>query len=195
MKVILNQDVFNLGEEGDVRIVADGYARNFLIPRKMAVIHNKANQHMFDQKKKAIESRKEQKRKEAMGLKERLEAEVITIPMPAGEKGRLFGAVTSTTLVEELAKIGVVVERKKVEIPNHSLKMVGPHTVRVKLYGSEQVEMKVIIEGVQAEGTGPRQEKKKAHSAGEDELVEAGASEQGSADEENPSGEPLGQEG
>ena len=120
MKIILNQDIVNLGEEGDIKVVTDGYARNFLFPKKMAVPYNKQNLNMFGQKKLAIEKRKEEKRKEAMGLKERLASEVISVTMPAGEKGKLFGAVTSSTIVEELVKIGLKVEKKRIEIPENS---------------------------------------------------------------------------
>lgn len=155
MKIILNQDISSLGEEGDVKVVADGYARNFLIPKKLAVPFNKANLNMFEQKKMAIEKRKDTKRKDAMGIKERLAKEVLTISMPAGEKGKLFGAVTAATIVEELSKIGLTVEKKKVEIDGNSIKVTGNSTVKIKLYGGETAELKVNVEGVLVEGSKP----------------------------------------
>jgi large subunit ribosomal protein L9 len=145
MKIILNQDIANLGEEGDIKVVADGYARNFLFPQKMAVAYNKQNLNMFEQKKLAIEKRKEEKRKDAMGLKERLAGEEIVMTMPAGEKGKLFGAVTSSTISEELAKIGLTVEKRKIEVPENSIKLVGTYTVKVKLYGGEVADLKVTV--------------------------------------------------
>ena len=145
MKVILKQDLSNLGEEGDIRVVADGYGRNYLIPKGIAVSYTKANIEIFRQKKNTIEARKETKRKEASSLKEKLTGEVITFAMPVGENGKLFGAITSANIVEELAKSGISVERKKIEVPEHSIKVVGEYTVKVKLYASETAELKVIV--------------------------------------------------
>lgn len=146
MKVILKQDLSNLGEEGDVKVVADGYGRNYLIPKGIAVPYNKANVEIFNQKKNAIDARKEAKRKDALSLKDKLAGEALKFAMPVGEKGKLFGAITSANIVEELAKSGIVVERKKIEIPEHSIKVVGNYTVKIKLYGGEVAELKVVVE-------------------------------------------------
>ena len=173
MKIILNQDISNLGEEGDVKVVADGYARNFLIPQKMAVPYNKANLNMFEQKKVAIEKRKDEKRKDAMGIKERLTGEELVISMPAGAKGKLFGAVTPATIVDELGKMGITVEKKKVEIPGNSLKVTGTYTVAVKLYGGEVADLKVTVNGIVPEGeAAPVVEKVKAEAPAEEAVEE-----------------------
>ncbi len=181
MKIILNQDISNLGEEGDVKVVADGYARNFLIPQKMAVVYNKANLNMFEQKKVAIEKRKEDKRKDAMGVKERLSGEELVISMPAGEKGKLFGAVTAATIVEELGKMGIVVLKKNVEIPAHSIKVVGTSTVTLKLYGGEVAELKVTVKGEQVEGQKPHAEETAEEEVVVEESVEEPVSEEAEA--------------
>ncbi len=160
MKIILTQDLSNLGEEGDIKVVANGYARNYLIPRKMAVPYNKASLNMFEQKKQAIEKKKEAKRKDAMGIRERLSSEELVIAMPAGEKGKLFGAVTSATIAEELAKLGITVEKKKVEIPGNSIKMVGTSTVTIRLYGGEAASLKVSVTALKPEGESVPEEKK-----------------------------------
>ncbi|MDR3301630.1 MAG: 50S ribosomal protein L9, partial [Spirochaetaceae bacterium] len=102
-KIILNKDLATLGEEGDVKHVARGYARNFLFPRGVAVPFNERTQKMFDARKGEIDARKAEKRKDAASLKERLEGLEIKIVMPAGGNGKLYGAVTSQTLVDELA--------------------------------------------------------------------------------------------
>ena len=151
MKVILNQDVSSLGEEGEMKVVADGYGRNYLIPKGIAVSYTKANIEIFRQKKNSIEARKESKRKEASSLREKLAAEVIKFTMPVGENGRLFGAITSSNIVEELAKSGISVEKKKIEVPEHSIKVVGEYVVNVKLYAGETADLKVIVEAVSAE--------------------------------------------
>ncbi len=176
MKIILNQDISSLGEEGDVKVVADGYARNFLIPKKLAVPYNKANLNMFEQKKVAIEKRKEAKRKDAMGVKERLSGEELVISMPAGEKGKLFGAVTAATIVEELAKIGVAIVKKNVEIPGHSIKVTGTSTITIKLYGGETAELKVTVKGEIVEGSA--RPEAKAEEAPAEEVVSEEVSEE-----------------
>ena len=145
MKVILKQELSNLGEEGDIKVVADGYGRNYLIPKGIAVSYTKANIEIFRQKKNTIEAKKETKRKEALSLKEKLAGEAITFTMPVGENGKLFGAITSANIVEELAKSGISVERKKIEVPEHSIKVVGDYIVKVKLYASESADLKVIV--------------------------------------------------
>jgi len=146
MKVILKQDLSNLGEEGDVKVVADGYGRNYLIPKGIAVPYNKANVEIFNQKKNSIEAKKDAKRKEALSLKDRLAGEELKFAMPVGEKGKLFGAITSANIVEELAKLGITVERKKIDVPDHSIKVVGTYTVKIKLYGGETADLKVVVE-------------------------------------------------
>lgn len=155
MKVILNADVPNLGEEGDVREVKRGYARNFLVPRNMAMPYNKQSMALIESRRALIEKRKEEKRAQAQGLKERIEAEALNLKMPAGENGRLFGAVTSATVAEELAKLGITVERKRIEIPEHTIKASGNHRVHVKLYGNEEAVLRVLVNQQQkAEGAG-----------------------------------------
>lgn len=137
MKVILNSDVYNLGEEGDVCEVARGFARNFLLPRDLAVPCTKQNLAMFEHKKAAIDKRKEEKRKAALSLKERIEELSLTIKMPVGETGKLFGSVNNAVVAEALQKEGISVERKKIDIPEHSIRMVGKYEARIKLYSDE----------------------------------------------------------
>lgn len=145
MKVILYKDVPNLGEEGDVKDVADGYARNYLIPQKFAVKYTKATEIELAQKQQAIARRKEEKTKDAAGLKARLEGMTMEMAVAAGDKGKLFGSVTSANIVDYLHSQGVEVERKKVELPSGGIKIVGSHTVRVKLYGGEEAALKVEV--------------------------------------------------
>ena len=105
MKVILNVDVKSLGEEGDVKNVANGYARNFLLPRNLAVPYNEATVLMFEARKAEIEARKEQKRKDSASLKDKLEAAAVEVTMPAGANGKLYGAVSAHVIVEALAVV------------------------------------------------------------------------------------------
>ncbi|HUX13577.1 MAG TPA: 50S ribosomal protein L9 [Spirochaetia bacterium] len=161
MKVILNADVPNLGEEGDVRDVKRGFARNFLLPRSMAMPYNKQSMALVESRRAQIEKRKEEKRAQAQGMKQRLEAEVLNLTMPAGENGRLFGAVTSTTIADEMAKRGITVERKRIEIAEHTIKASGNYRVRIRLYGNEEAMVRVLVnqqskpEDAQAAGDEP----------------------------------------
>jgi len=146
MKVILNQDVTNLGEEGDVKSVADGYGRNFLIPKGMAVPYTKKYINIFTQKKDIIAKKKEDKRQQALGLKERIESiEGLSIVMPAGESGKLFGSVNNSVVADALAKDGITVEKKRIEIPDQSIKMLGNYSIKVKLYGNQTATLKLIV--------------------------------------------------
>jgi large subunit ribosomal protein L9 len=145
MKIILNQDVHNLGEEGDVVVVKDGYARNYLLPKGFAVLHNKANQALFASRAAAIEKRKEEKRKAASSLKERLDDMTIVLSVSAGDSGKLFGSVTNSMVQEALAKEGIEVERKRIEVASHTIKMVGSYSVKVRLYEGESAQVKVEV--------------------------------------------------
>lgn len=145
MKVILNADLPNLGEEGDICDVADGYARNYLLPRKLVLKYNNQNVALLEGRRESIEKRREDKRKEAMTVKERLEGEPLVISMPAGENGRLFGSVTSATVAENLEKAGIDIERKQVDIPGKTIKSVGTTKIRVRLYDNQEAELLVEV--------------------------------------------------
>ena len=178
MKVILNQDVHNLGEEGDVKDVAPGYARNYLIPQNLAVPHTKGNLALFEHRRAAIEKRKEEKRKEALSLKEKLSGLKITIDMTSGDTGRLFGSVTNANIADELQKLGFQIERKRIELPEHALKMTGVYSVKVKLYDNNVAELELTI-------TSPETRKKAERDAEKEAAPQAEVSEEETAAEED----------
>ena len=164
MKVILNTDIKTLGEEGDVKNVADGYFRNFLRPRRLAVPYNAETVAFFESRRAEIEARKEQKRKDSASLKEKLEALHLEITMPAGRNGKLFGAVSAQVISELLAKSGFEIERKRIEIPGVSIKSVGNYHFNVKLYESQIAQMVVSVKGEEdksAEGKAAEDDKAK----------------------------------
>ena len=165
MKVILNQDVIGLGEEGDIKDVADGYARNYLLPRKLAVPHTKEFLAALGHKRAAIEKRKEGKRMEAASLKERLEAEEVRFAMPAGENGKLFGSVNNTNVAAELAKKGFQIEKKRIEIPEHAIRNVGTFKIRIRLYDREEATVKLVVEGTAQPGSSTGQAKPRSTRA------------------------------
>ena len=182
MKVILTHDVVNLGEEGDVRVVKDGYARNYLLPTGAAVIYNKGNAAIFASRAAQIEKRKEEKRAEARSLKEKLDSLEIRIVVSAGESGKLFGSVTSQMVQEELKKAGFDIERKKIEVATHAIKMTGTYSVLVHLYENESSKVKldvVSIEELKAqekkaeEERKAREEEERRKAAEEEALKEA----------------------
>lgn len=156
MKVILNKDIPNLGEEGDVKDVARGYARNLLIPRKLVMPYNRQSMAILESRREYLAKRREEKRKDAMDIKTRLESERLVLEMPAGDRGRLFGSVTSATIADALASMGISVERKRIEIPDKTIKAVGTTRVRIRLYGDEEAELRVVVKGAGGETASAR---------------------------------------
>jgi len=147
MKVILNNDVPNLGELGDVKDVAPGYARNFLLPRNLAFLFNSKTAQLFERRQAEIEALKNAKRQSSLGLKEKLEAEEIVLTLPAGANGKLYGAVTGHTVADELLKKGIELDRKKIEVPGRSIKSVGSYKVLVRLYEKDEATVRLTIHG------------------------------------------------
>ncbi len=151
MKIILNQDVPNLGEEGDVCVVKDGYARNYLLPTGAAVLYNNENLSVFKSRAAAIEKRKIAKREASASLKDQLDAVTLKLVVSASETGRLFGSVTSLMIQEELAKLGYNIERKRIEVATHTIKQVGMYSARIHLYenASSVIKLDVVSEAEQ----------------------------------------------
>ena len=150
MKIILLKDIENVGEEGEVRQVADGYGRNFLIPRGFAMLFSKHGQTIIEQRKAQIEARKAQKRNEALGFKEKLQGLQIVITMPAGDNGKLFGAVTNGIVADHLAQLGVTVEKRHISLPGNAIKLVGVYDARVKILEREYAVVKVEVKPQEA---------------------------------------------
>ena len=165
MKVILNKDIANLGEEGDIKDVARGYARNFLIPKSLVMPYTREALAILESRREQLGQRREEKRKDALDIKTRLESDDLVVEMPAGERGRLFGSVTGATIVDALAGQGIIVERKRLEIPDRTIKSVGTTRVRVRLYGDEEAELKVVVRAVGSKNDEVDAEKAEARSA------------------------------
>jgi len=196
MKIILYKDVSNLGEEGDIKVVADGYARNYLIPQKFAVRYTKSTEIELAQKQQAIARRKKEKSNNAADLKSRIEALVMDLAVAAGEKGKLFGSVTSSAIVDYLQSQGVEIERKKVELPDGGIKVVGSHTVKIKLYGGEEALLKVNVTALGDEKEVPAEKKqdKAAEVSPEEPAETETVPEQESSEEAEPEAEPETEE-
>lgn len=143
-KIILVKDVYNLGEEGDVKDVKRGYARNFLIPQGLAVDNSLQNRNTLEKKRALIEKKKLEKKQNAGLLKEKLQSEVITISVPAGDKGRLYGTVTNAQIYDEIIKKGYTVDRKSVELKEH-IKVAGKYKFSVHLYNDVYADMDLVV--------------------------------------------------
>ena len=168
MKIILNNDVVHLGEEGDVVTVKDGYARNYLLPTGAAVIYNKANAAMFKQRAEQIAKRKAEKRAASASLKERLDNVSISLVVTAGESGKLFGSVTSQMVQEALLKESFEIEKKKLDVPTHAIKMTGTYHIVAHLYENDKanITLNVLSEAeVKAAAKKAAEEAKKAAEA------------------------------
>ena len=175
MKVILNNDVPNLGELGDVKDVAAGYARNFLLPRGLVYPYSPAAIALFAKRKAEIDARKSEKRASSADLKTRLEAEDLILDMPAGQNGKLFGAVSNATIADELLKNGITIDRKRIEVPGRVIKSVGNYKIAVRLYEKDEATVRVTVKGhaEKAKQASPAPEQPKRHRAEEQAPVVA----------------------
>lgn len=148
MQVILLEKVINLGNLGDVVRVKDGYARNFLIPQRMARRATDAAIKEFEAKRAELERLAAEKLAAAQAQGEKLAAlGKVTLAAKAGVDGRLFGSVTNFDIAEALGKQGFDVEKAQVRMPNGPLKMVGEHSVSVALHTDVAVELLIAVTG------------------------------------------------
>ncbi len=133
MKVILKEDVKNLGAAGSIVNVADGYARNFLIPRNLAVEASSVNIKALEQERKKIEDAARKAKESAQELSNRLSSLTVQIMAKAGEEGKLFGSITNADISEALKREGFDVDRKRIML-EEPIKRLGTYTVNVKVY-------------------------------------------------------------
>jgi large subunit ribosomal protein L9 len=144
MEVILKEDVANLGHRGDVVKVADGYGRNFLLPRKLALQATLANKAVIEQMKSAAARRSASEKAQAEELVTRLEPLVLSFTRKSGEAGHLFGSVTSADIAADLATKGFEVDRRKIQL-DEPLKSLGDFSVAIKLYRDVTAQLKVKV--------------------------------------------------
>ncbi len=144
MEVILKEDVANLGHRGDVVKVADGYGRNFLLPRKLALQATLANKAVIEQMKAAAARRSAVEKAQAEELVVKIEAVSLSFTRKSGENGHLFGSVTSADIASELESKGFDVDRRKIQL-SEPLKSVGDFTVAVKLHREVTAHLKVQV--------------------------------------------------
>ena len=145
MQIILLEKVANLGNLGDVVKVKDGYARNFLIPTRLARRATENAIKEFETKRADLEKAAADKLSAAQGVGEKLAGKVIRISQKAGVDGRLFGSVTNADIAEALGKNGFTVAKSQVRLPNGPLKTVGEHAVSVAAHTDVVVDITVQV--------------------------------------------------
>jgi len=131
MKIILIEDVESLGQTGDIINVADGYGRNYLIPKKLAVVANTRNMKSLERDKRAGEGKARKEREMAASLAGEIEGREVIIGANVGEEGKLFGSVTTSDIAKGLEEMGIVVNRKQIVL-DYVIKTVGEHPVTIK---------------------------------------------------------------
>lgn len=145
MKVILLKDIKDLGKTGEIKELADGYARNYLIPRGMAAEATKDKLKEIEEKNLKAQKTKQKEVTSAEDLKGKLDGKSIQINLKTGGGDKLFGAVTSKEVAELIEKqLKIKIDRKKIEIAE-PIKHLGEYVIRVKLYPSIQAEIKLIV--------------------------------------------------
>jgi large subunit ribosomal protein L9 len=150
MEIILKKTVETLGEEGAIVKVKPGYARNYLIPKKMAVMANKANLALLEQEKAAIEARREKQRQEAESLSKKISGTIITIAHRVGEEEKLFGSVTAADISEKLREMDIQIDKKNVLL-TEPIKTLGEVIVPIKVGYQTTSEITVQVVPLEAE--------------------------------------------
>lgn len=141
IKVILTQDVAGQGRKGDIVSVSDGYANNFLIKNNKGIIATPEELKKIEAKKKKEEKRQAEEKEKSKEVKKVLESKVIEIAVKTGDNGKLFGAITSKEIANEIKEVfGITIDRKKIDC---NIKSLGEHLVTVKLHTDVKAEVKV----------------------------------------------------
>ena len=150
MEVILKEDIAKLGSRGDVVKVAEGYGRNYLLPRKLAIEASAANKAVIEQMKAAAVRRSAKEKTQAEELAKQFDGLSVSFHRRSGEHDQLFGSVTSGDIAEALAKKGFDLDRRKIQL-HEPLKTLGEFTVPIRLHKDVTTHLKVVIEKEAAE--------------------------------------------
>jgi len=147
MQVILKKDIPQVGRIGEIVKVKDGYARNFLIPRSMAIAANPANLRFFEHQKKLVEFHKKKIRKESEASATKMKGIEVTISRRVNESGKLFGTLTNAEIAHEIEKLGHKVDRRDVEL--EAIKTAGSFTIKLRLPGDVFVDVALHVKGIE----------------------------------------------
>lgn len=149
-QVILTSDVPGLGQVGDVCKVKEGYARNYLLPQRLAIIATPNSVKRFERQKEKLNAAREGQLTSAKAMADKLSKVGLDFERPMGQGGRLFGSVTSLDIANELARQGVTVEKRSI-LMNGAIKTVGDHAIRVRIHSKVVVDIPVKVRGLQTE--------------------------------------------
>jgi len=144
MEVILKEDVPKLGHRGDIVKVAEGYGRNFLLPKKLAIEANEGNKKVIEQMKAAAVRRTQKDKSDADALAAQINGQVITLVRRSGEHDQLFGSVTSSDIATELEHKGFTIDRRKIEL-DQPIKTTGEFNVPIRLFREVTATVKVEV--------------------------------------------------
>ena len=144
MEVILREDVDKLGRRGEVVKVAEGYGRNFLLPRGLALLVNEANKAMIAKERKSHDARMAKEKAEFQAVADRINGIRFVAPRKVGENDILYGSVTSGDIADFLKGKGVEIDKRKVQL-EEPIKKLGEHEVQVKLHPEVQARLKVLV--------------------------------------------------
>jgi large subunit ribosomal protein L9 len=144
MELILKETIDTLGEEGDTVNVKNGYGRNYLLPRKKAVLASAANLAILKKETAAIEARKSTQRKEAEALAKKITGATVVIEQRTGEDNKLYGSITSSDIAAKLAELGIDIDKKKI-VMDEPIKTIGETMVPVKIGYQVMAEVKVEV--------------------------------------------------
>jgi large subunit ribosomal protein L9 len=144
MKVILQKDISNLGDAGDIKDVAEGYARNYLLPRKLVIPADESSKKAVEHQEKLIKRKKEKRKMVSEKLAERINGLEIAITVRIGEEGKLFGSVTTQDIAKKLKEKGFDIDKRKI-ILESPIRQEGEHAVKIKLDEGQAPSIKVIV--------------------------------------------------
>ena len=144
MKVILKQDVENVGRKGEIINVAPGYGRNYLIPRKLGIEVTASNMKLVEIERNVLKKKVEQERQSFQDLIQKLNQVTLSFIRKAGEKDHIFGSVSAGDIKDELDKLGFEIDKKKIVL-DEPLKRLGNYAVPVKVFHDDKAEIKVAI--------------------------------------------------
>ena len=149
MKVIFISDVESMGRQGEIKDVKDGLARNFLLPKKLAITATPGNLKIWEQKSGALKKKEDKLKGEAEKFAGKLNGLAIKIPVKVGEEEKIFGSVTSQSISDALGELGYEVSKKQIDLES-PIKTLGTHEVTLKIHHdvSAQISVEVVEEGV-----------------------------------------------
>lgn len=196
MKIILKENIENLGKRGDVIDVADGYGRNYLIPRRLALKVTPSNMKMVDMEQRSLRKKLEQEVQSFQGVIEQLNQTSLSFERKAGDKDVIFGSVSTADIKEALDKMGIEVEKKKILL-SEPIKRLGNYAIPIKVFHDEQAEIKVEVvkEGAEEEAAEPvvSEEKPLPDEAQVEKIQETEVAEEKTEEHEEEKGEVAGE--